>query len=121
MRTVEVVRLRGKPQIQYWGLQMSVLDFITRQLTDDEWMSDAACKGMTHLFFPTPAERPQTRERREEAAREVCATCPVMVTCRDFARDQHEYGLWGGESEDERHGAGYRLIAPIGVRARQSG
>ena len=28
---------------------------------------------------------------------------------------------WGGESEDERHSAGFRLIAPIGVRARQVG
>ena len=100
---------------------MSLVDVIFRELTDDEWMRDASCKGMTHLFFPTPAERPQTRERREDAAREVCAGCSVRVECRDFARDQHEYGFWGGESEDERHAAGYRLIAPIGVRARQSG
>ena len=25
--------------------------------------------------------------------------------------------LWGGESEEERHNAGFRLIAPIGIRA----
>jgi WhiB family redox-sensing transcriptional regulator len=103
------------------GAGMTVMDFITRHLTDDEWMDGAACKGMTHLFFPTPAERPQTRERREDAAREICESCNVRLVCRDFARDNHEYGLWGGESEDERHTAGYRLIAPIGVRARQSG
>ena len=42
----------------------------------------------------------------------------VNATCREFAREHHEYGFWGGESEDERHAAGYRLIAPIGVRAR---
>lgn len=88
--------------------------------TDDAWMNRAACKGLTHLFFPTPAERPQARERREATAREVCATCTVRVSCRTFARDQHEYGFWGGESEDERHAAGYRLIAPIGVRARSA-
>jgi WhiB family redox-sensing transcriptional regulator len=45
----------------------------------------------------------------------------VNATCRDFARSQHEYGFWGGESEDERHAAGFRLIAPIGVRARSVG
>ena len=28
--------------------------------------------------------------------------------------------LWGGESEDERHEAGFRLIAPIGIRANAS-
>jgi WhiB family redox-sensing transcriptional regulator len=92
----------------------------TRQQTDDDWMREAACKGLTHLFFPSPAERPQARERREAAARQVCRSCPVYITCRDFARAQHEYGFWGGESEDERHAAGYRLIAPIGVRARSA-
>ena len=93
----------------------------TRQQTDDDWMRDAACKGLTHLFFPSPAERPQARERREATARQVCRACPVNAICRDFARSQHEYGFWGGESEDERHAAGYRLIVSIGVRARSVG
>ena len=92
----------------------------TRDTTEDDWMRQAACKGLTHLFFPTPAERPQARERREATAREVCASCSVRVSCQQFARDQHEYGFWGGESEDERHAAGFRLIAPIGVRARSA-
>ena len=81
------------------------------------WMRRGACLGLTHLFFPTVAERPQTRERREESARDVCRSCPVLTTCREFARTNREYGFWGGESEDERHAAGYRLIAPIGTRA----
>lgn len=84
----------------------------------DDWMGKGACKGLTHLFFPAAAERPQARERREATARQVCGSCSVRVECRDFAREAHEYGFWGGESEDERHAAGYRLIAPIGVRAR---
>ena len=95
--------------------------FSTRERTEDDWMRSAACKGLTHVFFATPAERPQARERGEATAREVCASCTVRSTCREFARDQHEYGFWGGESEDERHAAGYRLIAPIGVRARNAG
>ena len=94
---------------------------ITRDQADDDWMRRAACKGLTHLFFPGPAERPQTRERREASARQVCAGCSVNDTCQVYARDNHEYGFWGGESEDERHAAGYRLIAPIGVRARSAG
>lgn len=98
---------------------MAALDsFTRREITEDDWMASAACKGLTHLFFPPPAERPQARERREATAREVCASCTVRLVCRGFARDEHEYGFWGGESEDERHAAGYRLIAPIGVRAR---
>jgi WhiB family redox-sensing transcriptional regulator len=89
-----------------------------RQLTDDRWMDAAACKGLTHLFFPSPAERPQARERREATARAICGSCLAIETCREFARTNHEYGFWGAESEDERHEAGFRLIAPIGVRAR---
>lgn len=91
-----------------------------RTATDDRWMSHAACRGLTHLFFPDAAERPQSREMREAMARTVCGECGVLTTCRDYARQHHEYGLWGGESEDERHGAGFRLIAPIGVRARDA-
>lgn len=92
-----------------------------RERTDDRWMRHAACKGLTHLFFPAPAERPQARDRREASARAVCAGCTVQSTCQAYARTNHEYGFWGGESEDERHAAGYRLIAPIGVRARTAG
>ncbi|MCU1361740.1 MAG: putative WhiB family transcriptional regulator [Ilumatobacteraceae bacterium] len=91
-----------------------------RQLTDDRWMDTGACKGLTHLFFPAPAERPQARERREAMAKAVCASCTAQGICREFARSNHEYGFWGGESEDERHEAGFRLIAPIGVRARDA-
>ena len=91
-----------------------------REATDDRWMQAAACKGLTHLFFPGPAERPQARDRRETMAQMVCSSCAVGPMCRDYARDHHEYGFWGGESEDERHAAGFRLIAPIGVRARNA-
>ncbi|MEI7547433.1 MAG: WhiB family transcriptional regulator [Actinomycetota bacterium] len=100
---------------------MAAVDvFVQRIITDDRWMSEAACRGLTHLFFPTPAERPQARERREGTARQVCRSCEMHGPCREFARANHEYGLWGGESEDERHAAGFRLIAPIGVRARNT-
>jgi WhiB family redox-sensing transcriptional regulator len=92
-----------------------------REATDDDWMMRGSCRGMTHLFFAPAAERPQTRRRREEAARQVCLSCPVLDTCRDYARQHHEYGFWGAETEEERHAAGYRLIAPIGVRSRAAG
>jgi WhiB family transcriptional regulator, redox-sensing transcriptional regulator len=98
---------------------MAVIDEVARPGDPaGDWMRSAACKGLSHLFFPAPAERPQARERREATARMVCDSCPVHMPCRQFARSHHEYGFWGGESEDERHAAGYRLIAPIGVRAR---
>ncbi|MDA9293080.1 WhiB family transcriptional regulator [bacterium] len=99
---------------------MTTIDLPTALIEADDWMSDGACKGLTHLFFPIAAERPQARERRESAAEAICAGCSVRTDCMEFARDHHEYGFWGGESEDERHAAGFRLIAPIGVRARAS-
>lgn len=92
----------------------------TRLRSDDRWMDRAACRGLTYLFFPLTAERPQARNKREALARSICAGCSVQAQCRSFARENHEYGLWGGESEDERHEAGYRLIAPIGIRANVS-
>ncbi len=82
------------------------------------WMRAGACRGLTVLFFPPSAERPQARDRREASARAVCAGCAILHQCREYARQNHEYGFWGGESEDERHAAGFRLIAPIGTRAR---
>ena len=96
---------------------MAVEYFARRIQTDDDWMNGAECRGLPEIFFPPIAERPQARERRESMARSVCLQCAVLETCRSFARDNHEYGFWGGESEEERHVAGFRLIAPIGVRS----
>jgi WhiB family transcriptional regulator, redox-sensing transcriptional regulator len=85
------------------------------------WQEYAVCKGHTDLFFARKAERPQARERREAKADRLCATCPVRVPCRTFARENHEYGFWGGENEEDRHLLGYTVSAPIGIRARQAG
>ncbi len=83
-----------------------------------DWTELAACKGRTALFFSPLAERPQARVRREAQARALCSGCPVREPCRRFARAHREYGFWGGESEEERHRAGFTLAAPIGVRSR---
>jgi WhiB family redox-sensing transcriptional regulator len=44
----------------------------------------------------------------------------VRIPCREFARENHEYGYWGGENEEDRHLLGYTVAAPIGIRARNS-
>jgi WhiB family redox-sensing transcriptional regulator len=84
-----------------------------------DWREHAVCKGRLELFFARKAERPQARARREAKARRLCTICPVQGPCREFARTHREYGYWGGESEEERHLAGYTLTAPIGIRARR--
>ena len=85
---------------------------------DGDWRAHANCKGQTHLFFPPRAERPQARTRREAKALRLCSACPVQSACQQHARENHEYGYWAGESEEERHLAGFTVAAPIGVRAR---
>ena len=85
---------------------------------DLNWVSKATCRGSTHLFFAADRERPGRRARREAAARALCATCPVLLPCRTWARANREYGFWGGESEDERAAAGYRPVLASGYALR---
>ena len=71
---------------------MAAVEYVGLEPVEDEWMHAAACKGLTHLFFPSSAERPQARERREATARQVCATCTVTGSCREFARSTTSTG-----------------------------
>lgn len=81
-----------------------------------KWMQFAMCHGKTNLFFPKKAERPQARARRESLASTMCRVCPVSNECREFGRENREYGFWGGENEIERHLAGFVLDSPVGIR-----
>lgn len=69
-----------------------------------EWQYQGACREYdTELFFHPEGERGGTRRRRAEAAKAICATCPVLEQCREHAlRVQEPYGIWGGMSEEER-------------------
>jgi len=84
----------------------------------DDWRDAANCHGQLQLFFAKTAERPQARARREAKAKALCDACPVFEQCRQFARENREYGYWAGENEENRHLLGFRVTAPIGVRAR---
>ena len=84
------------------------------------WKQSANCKGKGKLFFALRAERPQARIRREAKAHRLCAECTVKEACKNYARNSHEYGFWGGENEEDRHLAGFTVVAPIGIRAREA-
>lgn len=73
-------------------------------VADRDWQRRAACRGVgSDVFFHPDGERHPSRGRRVERAVQVCATCPVVTECRDWAhRAREPYGVWGGESEDER-------------------
>ncbi len=62
-------------------------------------MADAACSGLTPMFFP---ERGDTVTI--EAARAVCAACPVWSPCLDYAlsADSPRDGILAGYSANER-------------------
>jgi len=79
------------------------------------WSQQAACKGYSYLFYPKDAERPQARDRREQRAKTLCAICPVLDLCKDHARENTEFGIWGGENEEERYLAGYSLPRYAGI------
>ncbi|WP_374104390.1 WhiB family transcriptional regulator [Streptomyces sp. ISL-43] len=71
---------------------------------DGPWHADAVCRrDEAGLFFAPSKEPTAARLSREEAAKRVCARCPVMVACREHALLQPEpYGVWGGLTAAER-------------------
>ena len=71
---------------------------------DGPWHTEAVCRrDEAGLFFAPSKEPTAARLSREEAAKRVCARCPVMVECREHALLQPEpYGVWGGLTAAER-------------------
>ncbi|MEX2586651.1 MAG: WhiB family transcriptional regulator [Actinomycetota bacterium] len=69
------------------------------------WQDHAACKGMdpTLFFGPEHTEVVKEKRDREEAAKQICRTCPVNQECLEHALESKEaYGIWGGLTELER-------------------
>ncbi len=69
-----------------------------------EWQYQGACRDLDpEMFFLPVGERRPRRRNRENAAKAVCASCPVIAACRAHALAvQEPYGIWGGLSEDDR-------------------
>lgn len=76
------------------------------------WEQAAACRGQDQsLFFgPNRFEPKHERDAREEAAKAICATCPVINRCRETSILRGEiFGVWGGLGEAERRAMITRL------------
>lgn len=69
-----------------------------------DWQLQGACRGAdASMFFHPEGERGHERLRREQRAKALCRTCPVLVECRTHAlRVGEPYGIWGGLSESDR-------------------
>ena len=69
-----------------------------------EWQYLSACRGADpETFFSPEHERGPRRRKREAAAKNLCARCPVLDACLAHALDVREpYGVWGGLNATER-------------------
>jgi len=86
---------------------------------DERWEMEARCRGMdgTVFFGPNGFEPKRERLAREEAAKSICAACPVVTECRDHSIEHGElYGVWGGLGEVERRALLERrgIVAQVG-------
>ena len=66
-------------------------------------MRQAACRGVNpDLFFPVGL-RGGVAVEQYDAARRVCAACPVAGPCLEYALLYSlNEGVWGGASPDDR-------------------
>jgi len=86
-------------------MEMPELSRLPKPVADSwEWQYQSACRSLpSEMFFHPDGERGPRRKARENAAKTVCASCPVIAACRAQALAvQEPYGIWGGLSEDER-------------------
>lgn len=70
------------------------------------WIDRGACKSVDpRVFFPDSPQpgKPPTEEVQEkwDAAKRVCARCPVLEECRRDTLGE-DFGVWGGLDERER-------------------
>ena len=81
-----------------------------------DWQAKGACnEAEPSLFFHPRNERGLGRAQRDRAALLVCARCPVLERCRDYAiRAREAYGIWGGLTEDDRELMFRRMDAEAG-------
>jgi WhiB family transcriptional regulator, redox-sensing transcriptional regulator len=88
---------RAPVQPKQWGpMDPNGLGRLVRSWSEP-WMANAACAYVDpELWFPD-------RGGNVEAARAICAECPVAQPCREYALlNRERFGIWGNTSERER-------------------
>lgn len=77
-----------------------------------DWMRRAACRAADpELFYPTGGDAVAIA-----AAKDICAGCPVVAECLEYAiANNEQYGVWGALTPEER-----RAISRRDMRRRRS-
>jgi WhiB family redox-sensing transcriptional regulator len=94
-----------QPMKRLYLSRMAEISRLPQPIADQwEWQYEGSCRTMpSEMFFHPDGERGPRRRNRENAAKAVCASCPVIQQCRAHALAvQEPYGIWGGLSEDDR-------------------
>jgi len=87
------------------GVKMSEVSRLPKPVVENwNWQQEGSCRDLpSEMFFHPDGERGPRRRNRENVAKAVCGTCPVLDACRKHALAvQEPYGIWGGLSEDDR-------------------
>lgn len=70
---------------------------IDAHVPETAWQRHGLCVGLDpNIFYPPD-------QVGSDAAKTICAGCPVRAVCLEYALETREkYGVWGGCSERER-------------------
>ena len=77
-----------------------------------DWAQHGICsRGEPDALF--------VRGAAQQAAKQVCAACPVITECLAYSLDNHpEFGVWGGMTERQRRALLKRRPHVVSWRAR---
>ncbi|WP_029112869.1 WhiB family transcriptional regulator [Mycobacterium sp. URHB0044] len=71
--------------------------------TAESWQERGSCRRLApEVFYPEDGGRTGL-QAREEHAKRICGSCPVVADCRNHALSAREtYGVWGAMSARDR-------------------
>jgi WhiB family transcriptional regulator, redox-sensing transcriptional regulator len=98
-------KILARPHASSEDLEILAVALVRRQ-GDPDWPRRAACQDSdAELFFDEDNARGPFLERRQRAAKQICARCPVIESCLSWSLLASEkHGVWGGMTASERGG-----------------
>ena len=74
----------------------ALIEWVGQHLSPPHWHGKAACRNVgSDMFFVGQG-------RSGKKAKAICATCPAVSSCREWALSQrHLSGIWGGMNGPE--------------------